>query len=219
MLTENSAVVGGRGPLSVSGVTESAATFESLFRDTLPRAYRAALHMTQDASDAEDVVQEAALLAFRAFATFRAGTNFRAWFLRILTNVVRARYRKAKRSRGTMSLDATPERWLYSRTLQAGYHREDNPAQAFMSRLTVAQVREAIDALPSAYRTVVTLYFVDDLSYEEIAGIVDCPVGTVRSRLHRGRKLLQDALWQIAEDHGLTRDIRSGDRVSATPVA
>lgn len=217
MLSQSASIAALGHEPSASGASDPAATFESLFKETLPRAYGAALHMTRNPADAEDVVQEAALQAFRAFHTFQPGTNFKAWFLRILTNVVRARYRKAKRSLATMSLDATPERCLYSRTLQAGLHRDDSPAQRFMSRVDLEHVQAAIEALPAAYRSVVTLYFVDDLSYEDIANIVECPVGTVRSRLHRGRKLLQDALWQIAKDHGLVISGRAGE--AEIPVA
>jgi RNA polymerase sigma-70 factor (ECF subfamily) len=178
-------------------------TFESLLATVLPRAYAAARHLAGDPADAEDLVQEAALLAWKGFGSFTAGTNFRAWFLRILTNAFYMKYRRERRER-TVSLDGAPELFLYTKTAEAGLHEGcDNPAQAFLSRLETEEVARAIQALPAEYRAAATLYFVEDLSYQDIADILGCPVGTVRSRLHRARKMLQVALWHVAKDHGI----------------
>lgn len=183
---------------------EERRTFESLLEETLPRAYSAALHLTRDPVDAEDIVQEAAMLAFRGFAGFEPGSNFKAWFLKILTNAFYMRCRKDKKTAGTISIDEAPELYLYARTAEAGMHRDDpDPARSFLSRLDAEKVSAAILALPLQYRAVATLYFAEDLSYAEIASILGCPVGTVRSRLHRARALLQRQLWEIAVDHGL----------------
>jgi len=101
-------------------------------------------------------------------------------------------------------LDATPELFLYVQTAELGMHQSAmNPAQAFLGRLDTEQVAAALETLPEEYRTVSTLYFMDDLAYDDIARVLDIPVGTVRSRLHRGRKILQKALWRIAQDHGI----------------
>lgn len=179
-------------------------TFESLLEGVLPRAYSAALHLTRDPVEAEDVVQEAALLAFRGFDGFEPGSNFKAWFLKILTNAFLMRCRKNKRMAGTVSIEDTPDLYLYGRTAEAGMHKDDpDPARTFLSRLDAEKVSSAILALPLQYRSVATLYFVEDLSYAEIASMLGCPVGTVRSRLHRARALLQRELWGIAVDHGL----------------
>ncbi len=186
------------------GATATPATLEQLLLPVLSKAYGLALRLTRNPADAEDAVQEAALLATRAFETFTQGTNFKAWFLRIVTNCVYAKYRRTRRELHDVQLDATPELFLYVRTAELGMHqREMNPAQAFLGRLDTEQVAAALEALPEEYRTVSTLYFMDDLAYDDIAQVLAIPVGTVRSRLHRGRKILQKALWQIAQDHGI----------------
>jgi len=178
------------------------ASFEALLAPLLPTAYRAALHMTRRPADAEDLVQEAALLAFRKFHQFEPGTNFRAWYLRILTNCFVSGYRKAKRQGPTVDLDDAPELYLFTRAL-ALRPGTDDPASVVLSKVDAEHVTEAIQALPDEFRIVAALYFVEDLSYREIASICDCPVGTVRSRLHRARRLLQKALWSVAEERGL----------------
>jgi RNA polymerase sigma-70 factor (ECF subfamily) len=173
-------------------------TFEELLTPLLAAAYRAAASLVGDRTEAEDVVQEASLLAWRAFDRFEPGTNFRAWFLRILTNCCYARYRRRGRRPQTVEFDHVPELYLYTMTQQAGvYEDTTNPAAAVLGRMGVDQVLAAIHALPEEYRAVAALYFVEDLTYEEIAAALSCPVGTVRSRLHRGRKLLQKALWDL----------------------
>lgn len=178
-------------------------TFEAQLEAVLPRAYAAARHLTGDPADAEDLVQEAALLAWKGFATFTVGTNFKAWFLRILTNAFYMKYRRDRRAR-MVPLDGAPDLYLYGKTAEVGFHAaNENPAHAFLSRLEAEQVSEAIHALPAEYRAAAALYFIDDLSYQEIASILECPVGTVRSRLHRARKMLQVALWEIARDNGV----------------
>lgn len=188
---------------------ETRAKFEALLEPVLPRAYRAARYMTGDATEAEDLVQQAALLAWRGFDGFERGTNFRAWFLRILTNLNYTRLRREARAAPSVSLADVPDLYLFGKTEAAGLHdAAENPAAAFLSRLDVARVQRAIEALPDEYREVAALYFMDDLSYREIADAVGCPVGTVRSRLHRGRKLLQVALWKVAEEHGIVREPR-----------
>ena len=159
---------------------------------------------TASQCDAEDIVQEAALLAFRGFDGFEPGSNFKAWFLKILTNAFLMRCRKNKHMSATMSIDDTPDLYLYGRTAEAGMHKDDpDPARTFLGRLDAERVSSAILALPLQYRSVATLYFVEDLSYAEIASMLGCPVGTIRSRLHRARALLQRELWGIAVDHGL----------------
>jgi RNA polymerase sigma-70 factor (ECF subfamily) len=203
-------------PIGLS--TDPATAFESLLSPVLGVAYGVALHLTRNRADAEDLVQEAALQAFRALASFQLGTNFKAWFLRILTNAYLSRCRAGRREAGVTSLDATPEWRLYARTAGTDPSGEDsNPGRTFLSKLETEQISAAVQALPLDYRTVATLYFLEDLSYEEIASIVGCPIGTVRSRLHRGRRLLRQALWRLAEDHGLVE--RKGRAASEPKTA
>lgn len=181
-------------------------TFESLLLPQLGPAFRLALSLTRNRADAEDAAQEAALQAQRGFAGFMPGTNFRAWFFRILMNVCFARHRSAKRRPETTSFEEVPEVYLFERSVEAGLPVEgSDPARAIMDRLTTEQVIDAIASLPEEFREVASLYFLEQMSYEEIAEVVGRPVGTVRSRLHRGRRMLQKALWEAAVDAGILR--------------
>jgi RNA polymerase sigma-70 factor, ECF subfamily len=189
---------------AISDPTRAQEEFEALFRPILSMAYGTAVRLTRDRTEAEDLVQDAALLAFRAFGSFQPGTNFKAWFFRILTNAFYSRHRKTKHERNNVSTEDLPALYLYSRTAEIGLHsQEPDPAAAMMDRFDTEHVAEALDALPEEYRVVASLYFVDDLSYQQIAEAVGCPVGTVRSRLHRGRRMLQRALWQVAQERGI----------------
>lgn len=194
--------------------TESVAKrFESYLTPILSAAYGIALHMTRDHDDAEDLVQEAALQAFRAFESFQEGTNFKAWFCRILTNLFINAYRKRQRAPEieTLSeLEDAPALYLFKRTRELGLHAwNSDPAALVIERVEAEQVSRAIAALPEDYRVVSVLYFMEEFSYQEIAEMVDCPVGTVRSRLHRGRRMLQKALWHVAERQDIVADLRA----------
>ncbi len=175
--------------------------FEALLLPVLPKAYGTAYHLTHSRDDAEDLVQEASLQAYRAFHTFQPGTNFKAWFFKILINLFRNHCRKRKREPEIAPLDDAPDLYLYSQTAQTGLHKDhDNPAELVLEQMTEAQIRRAITALPNEYQIVCILYFINELAYQEIADMVGVPVGTVRSRLHRGRKLLQKSLWHVANE-------------------
>jgi RNA polymerase sigma-70 factor (ECF subfamily) len=180
------------------------ATFESLFASVMNAAYGVAMRFCHNQADAEDLVQEAAFLAYRAFDSFQTGSNFRAWFLKILTNCYFSKRRREKSRPVTSDLDDTPDLYIYARAGQAGFPTQgSDPAAQLLDALGTERITAAIGRLPEDYRVVSTLYFMEDLSYEEIARILECPVGTVRSRLHRGRKMLQKALWQVAEEDGI----------------
>jgi RNA polymerase sigma-70 factor (ECF subfamily) len=141
--------------------------------------YAAAYRMTRNAHDAEDLVQEAFLRAYRAFHTFTPGTNIRAWLFTILHRVRTDAFRKAGRSPRTVELaDEGPPVAAAQEILAAGHE----------------VVERAVEQLPEAFRTAVLLRDVEDFSYEEIARILDVPIGTVMSRIHRGRRLLRAAL-------------------------
>lgn len=189
--------------------------FEALLSPVLDRAYAMARSLTRNDADAEDLLQEAALRAFRGFSSFEEGTNFRAWFFRILTNSFLSDRRRAKRRPTNVDLDDVPDLYLFQQTAEVGLHeRTDDPARVLMEKFGVAAVRRAIEALPDEFRVVASLYFMEDFTYPEIADVLDIPVGTVRSRLHRGRKMLQKALWSIAVEEGIVGDLKEG-RVSA----
>jgi RNA polymerase sigma-70 factor, ECF subfamily len=195
--------------------SESAATrFESYLTPILTAAYGTALHLTRHGDDAQDLVQEAALQAFRAFDSFQEGTNFKAWFFRILTNLFINAYRRRQRAPevDTLSdLEDAPALYLFRRIRETGMHAwSSDPAALVLEKLDAEQICRAIAALPEDYRVVSALYFMEEFSYQEIAEMVGCPVGTVRSRLHRGRRMLQKALWSIAEQQGIIAALRAG---------
>jgi RNA polymerase sigma-70 factor, ECF subfamily len=190
--------------------------FESLLASVIDAAYGMALRLTKNRADAEDLVQETALLAFRGFGTFMPGTNFKAWFFRILTNCYYTGRRRQQHRPSTIDFDDTPDLYLYKRSREYGLPQStSDPAASLLERLDTERVSAAIEELPEEYRVVSVLYFMEDLSYQQIADILGCPVGTVRSRLHRGRKMLQKALWKLAEECGIVRDL-SGDRDEET---
>ncbi len=172
--------------------------FEGHLAPVLDGAFHLAYSYTRHRDEAEDAVQDACLQAFRAFHSFRRGTNFKAWFLCVVANVCRQRHRRLRRAPQTVDIEDAPPLFLWSKTRELGLHSTtEDPAAVVMQQLDAEQVLGALETLPDEFREVATLYFAASLSYQEISEILDCPVGTVRSRLHRGRKLLQKALWSM----------------------
>ncbi len=169
--------------------------------------YSAALRMTRNPADAEDLVQETYLRAYRGFGGFREGTNLKAWLYRILTNTYINQYRAKKRRPDESELDESEDFYLYNRLggLEASAANR-TPEVEFLESLPEAEVKEALEALPDQFRLAVVLADVEGFSYKEIAEIMDVPVGTVMSRIHRGRRQLQKLLWSFAEDRGLIPD-------------
>jgi RNA polymerase sigma-70 factor (ECF subfamily) len=173
--------------------------------------------MTRNRADAEDLVQETYLRAYRGFGGFADGTNLKAWLYRILTNTFINSYRAKKRRPDETDLEDVEDLYLYRRlggleAATAGRSAEDE----LMDWFTDAEVKEAIESLPESFRMAVLLADVEGFSYKEIAEILDIPIGTVMSRLHRGRKALQRELYGFARQRGLV-----GDRTSEpdAPVA
>ena len=196
-------------PSSVGTLTPGG--FQSLLLEVLPPAFGYALRLTRNRADAEDLVQDASLLAFRASAGFTPGTNFKAWYFHILTRCFWGRHRTARRRPTTVNLEDAPDLFLYSRSAASGLPWEgDDPAAALLDALGSERVSEALAQLPEEYGVACTLYFMEDFAYHEIAGILGIPVGTVRSRLHRGRKMLQKLLWAHAEDAGIVAGLSRG---------
>lgn len=167
-----------------------------------PQLYSAALRMTRNTADAEDLVQDAYLRAYRGFATFNDGTNLRAWLFRILTNTYINRYRAKQRRPQETDLADVEDLYLYRRvgTLGAAASAEDTLFELF----TDDEVKQALEDLPDSFRLPVLLADVEQFSYKEIAEMLDIPIGTVMSRLHRGRKAMQKALMDYASERGLT---------------
>jgi RNA polymerase sigma-70 factor, ECF subfamily len=173
--------------------------------DALPHMkslYSTAVRLTGNPTDAEDLVQETYLRAYRSYESFTAGTNLRAWLFRILTNAHINRYRARKRRPEESDLDDVEDLYLYRRL--ADVHRLGRSAEdELLDLFSEAEVIDAVDALPEVYRLAVLLADVEGFAYKEIAQILDVPIGTVMSRLHRGRKQLQRALYDFAVARGL----------------
>ena len=180
---------------------ERAERFE---RDALPfldQLYGGAMRMTRNPTDAEDLVQETFVKAFAAFDSFTEGTNLRAWLFRIMTNTYINDYRKRQRQPYLASADELTDGQLLDAQARGQSNSRSAESEA-LDRLTDADVVEAMAALPEDFRLAVYLADVEGFSYKEIAEIMDTPVGTVMSRLHRGRKLLRESLRDYAIDRG-----------------
>jgi RNA polymerase sigma-70 factor (ECF subfamily) len=166
--------------------------------------YSAAMRMTRNTADAEDLVQETYLRAYSGFGGFQEGTNLKAWLYRILTNTYINSYRAKQRRPDETDLGELEDLYLYHRLgglegARSGRSAEDE----LMDTFSEAEVKAAIEDLPENFRMAVLLADVEGFSYKEIAEILAIPIGTVMSRLHRGRKALQKALFGYAVAHGL----------------
>jgi len=178
--------------------------FEQEALPLLPGMYSAAYRLTRNAADAEDLIQETFLRAFRAFHQFEPGTNLKAWLYRILTNTFINSYRKKQREPQTVSDDEVGDWYLYSKMSEEGM--EPSAEAAVLESLPDEDVQEALSSLPEQFRMAVMLADVEGFSYKEIAEIMGVPIGTVMSRLHRGRKALEKRLWDVVRERGLVRD-------------
>jgi RNA polymerase sigma-70 factor (ECF subfamily) len=183
---------------------ELEARFEAEALPLLPGLYSAAFRLTRNAADAEDLVQETFLRAYRGFHQFEPGTNLKAWLYRILTNTFINSYRKKQREPQTDSLDETEDWYLYSRMAERG--TEPSAETSVIEALPDEDVQEALSSLPEQFRIAVLLADVEGFSYKEIAEITEVPIGTVMSRLHRGRKALEKRLWDVVRERGLVKD-------------
>ncbi len=179
------------------------ATFEQDAMQYAPQLYSAALRMTRNPADAEDVVQETFLKAYRAYDTFTAGTNLKAWLYRILTNTYINRYRKKQRRPSEVELGELQDLYLYRR-LGEESGATQSAEESVLDELVDTDIKAAMESLPEHFMLPVYYADVEGFSYKEIAEILDVPIGTVMSRLHRGRKALQKKLWNVAEERGLT---------------
>jgi RNA polymerase sigma-70 factor (ECF subfamily) len=192
-------------PEPISGSeTRRRAEFEGIMLPYMDSLYRSALSMTRSSSEAEDLVQETFLRAFQFFGQFSPGTNARAWLFRIMTNLFINTYRKRVREPERVSYDEMEDFYLYNR-LNDAHSRTGGagptPEETVVQRVQLDAIREAIANLPEEYRDTVILADLNEFSYEEVAGTLGIPIGTVRSRLSRGRRLVQRALWAYTDDN------------------
>jgi RNA polymerase sigma-70 factor (ECF subfamily) len=160
------------------------------------------LRLTGNSSDADDLVQDTYLRAYRFFHQYQPGTNGKAWLFRIMNTVFLNDYRKKSRQGDQLSYDELEDFYLYNRLSEESLSREQtfntaNPEDVIVERVGIEEIQKAIGNLPHEFQETVALATLEDLSYQEISDILRIPIGTVRSRLSRGRKLLQRALWQF----------------------
>jgi RNA polymerase sigma-70 factor (ECF subfamily) len=167
--------------------------------------YRTALRMTKNQSDAEDLVQETMVKSYRFWDKFEPGSNCRAWLFKIMTNIFINEYRSKSRTPVSVNMDDIDDNFLYGQL--AAKSPDKNPEEMLFAKIFDDDVKKAIEELPDDFRLVVVLSFLEDFSYQEIADIVDLQLGTVKSRLHRGRKLLQKKLYDYAVKNGYIKDL------------
>jgi RNA polymerase sigma-70 factor (ECF subfamily) len=199
--------------MTASFMEETVDTNRKEFADAafpyIDEMYAAALRMTRNPADAEDLSAETFNRAWKYYHQFERGTNMRAWLYRILTNTYINIYRKKVRQGSKVDIDQyeTPEEfYIYNRLAREVQNRDEDPAQATLSKFTQSDIENAIHSLPDGYRETVILSDLQGLSYEDIAKTMDVPIGTVRSRLNRGRRQLQKMLWDEAVKSGYITD-------------
>ncbi|MCU0260336.1 MAG: sigma-70 family RNA polymerase sigma factor [Ilumatobacteraceae bacterium] len=192
-------------------------TFAAEAMQYAPQLYSAALRMTRNAADAEDLVQETYLRGFRGYESFTEGTNLRAWLFRILTNTYINTYRAKQRRPQETDLADVEDLFLYRRLPAFESAASTMSAeQSFFELFTDDEVKQALEDLPEAFRLPVLLADVEGFAYKEIAEMLDIPIGTVMSRLHRGRKAMQRALYEFAEARGLVTPLETAPAAEPT---
>jgi RNA polymerase sigma-70 factor, ECF subfamily len=177
-------------------VDEKRESFEREALVHLDSLYRVALRLTGNAADADDLVQETMLKAYRAWHQYERGTNAKGWLLTILRHAFINEYRRRTRHPETVDVDTIEPFAVFSEI------QDDDPQGAFFDKIVDDEVLKAIDQLPEAFRETLVLSDVEGMSYQEIAKILEIPVGTVKSRLFRARQLLQGRLYKYAVDNG-----------------
>ncbi len=176
--------------------------FEADALPLLDQLYGAALRMTRNPADAQDLVQDAYMKAYQAFGSFKEGTNLKAWMYRILTNTYINSYRKAQR-RPTESSAEDMTDWQLAETAKHDSVGLESAEVEALKNIPDKRIQDALMSLGEDYRMVVYYADVEGLAYKEIAEIMDTPIGTVMSRLHRGRKQLRSKLKDVAAEHGI----------------
>ena len=191
-------------------MTSTVTTREDFTNDAMqhaPQLFSTAMRMTRNRSDAEDLVQETFIKAWRSFATYQQGTNLRAWLFRIMTNTYINKYNAQQRKPAETELDDVEELFLYKRLGAVDQSQLSQSAEdQMLSLFTDDEVKKALEELPDQFRIPVLMSDVEGFSYKEIAEILEIPLGTVMSRLHRGRKSMQKMLYEYAKERGLINE-------------
>ncbi len=182
--------------VSRPGLTDRRRALEEEALPHLDSLYRYALRLAGDTTLAEDLVQDTILKAFRSWSNYRPGTNARAWLFTILRNTLISQYRRRRHHAENVDISEVDGYTVFDEV------RAPDPDERFFAQLVDGEVIQAIDSLPGDYREVLMLSDVEELTYEEIADIVEVPIGTVKSRLHRARRLLQRLLYDYAVEMG-----------------
>jgi RNA polymerase sigma-70 factor (ECF subfamily) len=176
--------------------------------------YSACLYLTRQRDEAEELFQETYLRAFRFFHQFTPGTNCRAWLLTIMHNEFKTRFARNRHARQAVEFNTASYEYEKKR-LADGDARLDDPFDLLLSHLMDSEITDALRALPEEYRSALVLVDIEELTYEEAARVLACPIGTVRSRLARARRLLRAALATYARDHGYMREKKRANEQAA----
>lgn len=192
--------------------------FEALVNEHLDSLYGSALRLTRNRANAEDLIQDTFLKAWRSFRTFQAGTNARAWLYKILMNAYIDSYRKTSRQPELVDHEDVGDFYLYAKAQESEeYRREGDPEEILLSKIMDADVKTALEQVPEPFRAAVILADLEEFSYREIAEILDIPIGTVMSRLYRGRRHLQRLLWDYAKRAGYVDGEGAGGQAARPP--
>jgi len=202
----------------VAVTNEDRARFEALVNEHLDSLYGTALRLTRNRTTAEDLIQDTFLKAWRSFHTFQDGTNARAWLYKILMNAYIDSYRRSTRAPEMVDHEDVGDFYLYAKAQESDqYRRMGDPEEILLSKIMDADVKSALEQVPEPFRAAVILADLEDFSYREIAGILDIPIGTVMSRLYRGRRHLQRLLWDYARRAGYVNGEKPNS--SSTPAS
>jgi RNA polymerase sigma-70 factor (ECF subfamily) len=200
-------VLASSGNPEADSVSGQCSSFEELAVPHLQAVYRLAVRLTGNAVAAEDLTQETYLKALHAFPSLRDPARVRSWLFQILSRLVTDRHRSGGREVSIEALTDIDGFSLYDQiAAEDPFPYSDRLHQDFLARFQDDDVRRALESVPEVYRTPLLLLYTEELSYRELAGLLGCPIGTVMSRLHRGRKVLERALWDCAKRRGWVKE-------------